>query len=76
VLTARLQKRLNFGAWYLDCEEWTGHAKKTKKTNDTHIFGGIVQQKLDDITKKRAIEMEAFLKEVKDAERLKKAGHK
>jgi hypothetical protein len=75
VLTARLQRRLNFGTWYLDCEEWTVHDKKTKNSNDKHIFGGIVQQKLDDITKKRAIAMEAFLKEVKDVEKLKKAGH-
>lgn len=70
-MTARLQKRLHFGAWYLNCEEWVV-CKNENKVEEKHVFGGIVQQKLDDIAKKRAIEMEVFLKEVKDLEKPKK----
>ena len=60
------QKRPQYGAWYLPVNQWT--IKKGENGTDQfakrgHIFGGIVQQKLDDITKKRETDMKALMKE-------------
>ena len=66
VLCLAKQKRPQYGAWYLPVNQWT--IKKGENGTDQfakrgHIFGGLVQQKLDDITKKRETDMKALMKE-------------
>ncbi|KAJ3355283.1 hypothetical protein HDU91_005684 [Kappamyces sp. JEL0680] len=62
-------KRKQYGAWYLPPRLWK--VKEKEQTNNEfearrHIFGGIVQQKLDDIARKRATDMEIFMKDTKE----------
>lgn len=58
--------RPKFGAWYLPVKTWTikkeqGQEGQYEKRG--RVFGGIVQQKLDDIEKKRESDMKALMKE-------------
>ncbi|KAI8902648.1 hypothetical protein BC833DRAFT_572791 [Globomyces pollinis-pini] len=64
------QKSKNYGAWYLPPENWSQCMLEHTTVDDEpiadsgHHFGGIVQQKLDEIAHKRQLEYDNFKTEL------------
>eukprot|EP00842_Homolaphlyctis_polyrhiza_P000232 jgi/Hompol1/1209/HPOL_000324-RA len=66
------RQRPHYGAWYVPPQMWNDYMKnhgedaEKKKAEESkhHRFGGIVQQKLDEINRKREIDYDHFMKEI------------
>nr|KAJ3419664.1 hypothetical protein HK105_006687 [Polyrhizophydium stewartii] len=66
------RQRPRYGAWYVPPSMWNEYmkahgvdaAKKKAEESSSHRFGGIVQEKLDEINRKREIDYDHFMKEL------------
>ncbi|KAI8927783.1 hypothetical protein BC831DRAFT_451051 [Entophlyctis helioformis] len=66
------RQRPRYGAWYVPSRLWNEYmnthgedaVKKKADESKNHRFGGIVQEKLDEINRKREMDYDHFLKEL------------